>query len=66
MQLPNTDINYSESLVVFLKKLAFYLYVYPYCSKLREPNPFQMQTFLGIQTTIAKARNKSEEGLGDL
>ena len=52
-------------MVVFVKKIGF-LYVYPYCSKLREPNPFQVQTFVGIQTTIAKARNKSEEGLGDL
>ena len=50
----------------FCKRQAFYLYVHPYCSKLREPNPFQMQTFLEIPTTIEKARNKAEEGLGNL
>ena len=30
------------------------------------PQSFQMQTFLEIQTTIAKVRNKIEEGLGIL
>ena len=50
----------------FCKKSAFYLNEYSYNPKLRESNPFQMQKFLGIQTTIAKARNKIEEALVNL